>query len=189
MQRTRNYGCVVYPESALSNWMEKLADFKIPAFISPLHDQDIDPQKQPKKPHYHVMLMFDGIKTAEQATEVFNAIGGVGCETIQSIRGYARYLCHLDNPEKHQYNPENVKMLGGADYTAIIGLATDKYKAIDEMIDYIEENKVRAFSDLMYYAKDHRRDWYRLLCDSCTMVIKEYMKSKEWKRQQELQNL
>lgn len=187
--RTRNYGCVVYLESAPSNWKEILGEQKIPAFVSPLHDKDIDPQNQPKKPHWHVMIMYDSTKTVEQAKEVFAKIGGVGCEVIQSIRGYARYLCHLDNPEKAQYSPEKVQMFGGADYNAIIGLATDKYKAIDEMIEYVDGNNVRAYSDLLRYAKENRRDWFRLLCDNSTVVMKEYLKSKEWKRQDDLRKL
>lgn len=48
--------------------------------------------------------MFDGVKTIEQAKDLFEQIGGVGCEKVNSIRGYARYLCHLDNPEKAQYD-------------------------------------------------------------------------------------
>ena len=98
-KRTRNFGCVVYPESAPENWLEVLAENKVPALVSPLHDRDVDPQDQPKKPHFHVVIMFEGPKTIEQAKEIFDPIGGVGCEVIKSIRGYVRYLCHLDNPE------------------------------------------------------------------------------------------
>ena len=96
--RKRNFATVVYPESAPENWQEILAGMFVPAFISPLHDKDINPTGEPKKPHYHVVVMNDGKKSIEQAQELFAAIGGVGCEVVQSIRGYARYLCHLDNP-------------------------------------------------------------------------------------------
>ena len=37
--RTRNYACVVYPDSAPENWKEIIAESKVPVFISPLHDQ------------------------------------------------------------------------------------------------------------------------------------------------------
>ena len=178
--RTRNFGCVVYPESAPKNWQEVLAEQFIPAFISPLHDKDIDPQKQPKKPHYHVVLMFDSTKTTEQAKEVFTKINGVGCEVVQSIRGYSRYLCHLDNPEKAQYKQEDVRCLGGADYVSTIGLATDKYKAIGEMIDYCEQQNVYSYSELLKYCRVEHFDWFRVLCDNGTVVMKEYLKSRAW---------
>ena len=115
--RTRNYATVVYPESAPEMWQTILAEFKIPAFISPLHDSDKNANGEDKKPHYHVMLMYDSVKTEDQAREVFDKIGGVGCERVNSIRSYARYLCHLDNPDKHQYNTEDVKQFCGTEFT------------------------------------------------------------------------
>lgn len=178
--RTRNFATVVYPESAPENWQEILSEQFVPTFISPLHDKDINPTGEAKKPHWHVMLMFDGVKTIEQAAEIFNKIGGVGCEVVQSQRGYARYLCHMDNPEKFQYSPEDVRSLCGADYTGSIGLVTDKYKAIGEMIDFCEENGIVSYSELLKYCRMERFDWFRVLCDNGTVVMKEYLKSKSW---------
>lgn len=178
--RTRNFATVVYPDSAPDNWQEILSEQFVPAFISPLHDKDINPTGEAKKPHWHVMLMFDGVKTTEQALEIFNKIGGVGCEVVQSQRGYARYLCHMDNPEKAQYLPENVRSMCGADYTGTIGLVTDKYKAISEMIDYCVENNIVSYSDLLEYSRMERFDWFRVLCDNGTIVVREYLKSREW---------
>lgn len=178
--RTRNYACVVYPDSAAENWQEILSDQFIPAFISPLHDLDTNPDGEIKKPHWHVILTYDSPKTKEQAQEVFALISGVGFEVVQSLRGYARYLCHLDNPEKHQYNPEDVRALCGADYSDSIGLPTDKYKAISEIIDYCELNDIFSYSELIKYSRQERFDWFRVLCDNGTVVIKEYLKSRLW---------
>lgn len=178
--RTRNYATVVYPESAPELWQDILNEFFVPAFISPLHDLDVNPTGEVKKPHYHVIIMFDSTKTSEQACEIFNKIGGVGCERVQSLRGYARYLCHLDNPEKHQYLTENVRSLCGADYSGIIGLATDKYKAIGEIIDYCVDNNITSYSKLLVYARMEHFDWFRVLCDNGTIVVKEFLKSLEW---------
>lgn len=184
-KRTRNFASVVYPESAPENWQEILAEEFIPAFISPLHDQDINPTGEAKKPHYHVILMFDGVKTTEQAREIFDKIGGVGCEVINSIRGYARYLCHMDNPEKAQYEPDRVRSLCGADYVAVVGLVTDKYKAIDEIMDFCDDNGITSYRDLMRYCRRERRDWFRVLCDNGTYVILEYLKSASWTERQQ----
>lgn len=178
--RTRNFATVVYPESAPDGWQEILSQQFVPAFISPLHDMDVNPTGEPKKPHYHVVLMFDGVKTREQAQDIISKINGVGCEVIQSIRGYARYLCHLDNPEKAQYKQEDVRSLCGADYPGTIGLVTDKYKAIGEMIDFCEDNGIYSYSELLKYCRMERFDWFRVLCDNGTVVMKEYLKSKSW---------
>lgn len=178
--RTRNYATVVYPESAPDGWQDILSQQFVPAFISPLHDKDINPTGEPKKPHYHVVIMFEGVKTREQAMEIFAKIGGVGCEVVQSIRGYSRYLCHLDNPEKAQYKQEDVRCLCGADYPGVIGLVTDKYKAIGEMIDYCKDCNIYSYSDLLEYCRMERFDWFRVLCDNGTVVMKEYLKSRRW---------
>lgn len=181
VSRTRNYATVVYPESAPENWKSIIADSKVPVFISPLHDKDINPNGEPKKAHFHVLALYEGPKTPEQARSFFESFGGVGCEVVQSLRGYARYLCHLDNPEKVQYKPDDVIAYGGADYVTTIGLPTDKYKAIREMIEFCDQNGNDCYADLLEYASVHRYDWFRVLCDNGTVVMKEYLKSKSWK--------
>lgn len=178
--RVRNFATVVYPESAPENWLEILGDEKIPTFVSPLHDKDIDPQNQPKKNHYHVMIMFEGKKSMEQVAEIFKSFGGVGVEIVKSVRGYARYLCHMDNPEKAQYDQGDVRCFGGADYPSTVGLAIDRYIAIKEMIAFCDETGIVSYSDLLEYCAEERFDWFRILCDSGTVVMKEYLKSKYW---------
>ena len=179
--RTRNYATVVYPESAPENWLDIVREAKIPVFVSPLHEFDTNPTGEHKKPHYHVIVAYENKKNPEQAREFFESFGGVGCEIVQSLRGYARYLCHLDNPEKHQYSPDDVLSFGGADYIGTIGLPIDKYKSISEMIDFCIEQSIYCYADLLEYAKNERFDWFRVLCDNGTVVIKEYLKSLSWK--------
>ena len=187
--RTRNYATVVYPESAPNNWQEILAAHFVPAFISPLHENDINPTGEPKKPHFHVILMFDGKKSVEQAKSVFDTINGVGCEVVKSIRGYSRYLCHLDNPEKAQYEPSQVRNLCGADYISTIGLAIDKYVAISEMEEFCEKYNVISFFALSKYARRCRPDWHRVLADSATVYMREYLRSKQWSDENNLSNI
>lgn len=100
--RSRNFATVVYPDSAPENWLSIASELCVPAFISPLHDKDVNPTGEDKKPHWHVMFMFEGKKSIEQVQELFISFGGVGIEKVNSIRSYARYLCHLDNPDKAQ---------------------------------------------------------------------------------------
>lgn len=193
--RTRNYACVVYPDSAPSDWLDIIAESKIPVMVSPLHDKDINPSRlpdgepEPKKPHYHVITCYENKKTIEQATAFFKSFGGVGCEIVNSLRGYARYLCHLDNPEKAQYSIDDVKAFGGADFVSAIGLPTDKYKAIGEMMDWCVSEEVVSYAELLMYARTCHSDWFRVLCDNGTMVMMEFLKSRKWEIEQaELQH-
>lgn len=182
--RTRNYYTVVYPESAPNNWLDILKEEKVACFVSPLHDKDVNPGGDSKKAHYHILLMFDGPKTKTQAQEIFAKIGGVGCDSVVSLRGYARYLCHLDNPEKAQYQIDDVVSLYGCDYHSAIDLPTDKYKLLGEMIDFCELNSIVSFSDLVIYARVNRNDWFRVLADSGSFFMREFLKSRDWTNDQ-----
>ena len=77
---------------APDNWVDIIENEKVPVFISPLHDNDVNANGEDKKPHYHVLAMFDSVKTVEQAKVFLKKFGGVGCETVNSLRAYARYL-------------------------------------------------------------------------------------------------
>lgn len=190
MGRTRNYCCVIYPDSAPDNFLDLINGLLVPCVLSPLHDKDVNPDGEPKKPHYHFMVCFEGVKTVDQAKEVFEVVKGVvpPSPEVKSVRSMARYFCHLDNPDKFQYNIQDVRCFGGLDYMSMIGSAADKYVAIREMIDFCNQNHVFSYSELLEYASQHRQDWFRMLCDSCTMVMKEYLKSKFWMLQNKFQD-
>ena len=187
--RTLNYATVVYLDSAPPDWQDKLESLMVRTFISPYHDRDKNPNGEYKKPHYHVLMMYDSVKTIKQAEENIKKFGGVGCEVVNSTRGYARYLCHLDNPEKAQYSIDDVKSLCGADYIGTINLVTDKYKIIGEMQDFCEKYDVTSFYLLCNYARKNRSDWYRALCDNSAFYMKEYLKSKKWSKDNDLYHI
>lgn len=202
--RTRNFATVVFPDNIHTpeNWREILEQTFVPCFISPIHDKDINQtvatktdengeevevtdtkeanEIKYKKPHYHVIVMFDSVKTNEQARELFDKIGGVGMERVASLRGYARYLIHMDNADKAKYKAEDVVMLGGADWHKAIATTNDKYTAIREMCSFCIESGITSYAELFEYSMLNREDWFRVLCDSATVVIKEYLKSKAW---------
>lgn len=180
--RARNFACVVYPESAPAEWYSILVSHCIPAFISPLHDKDVNPTGEAKKAHYHVILMFEGKKSIEQVKEIIDSFSGVGCEVVKSLRGYARYLCHLDNPEKAQYEPSDVRCIA-SDYLGTIGLAIDKYVAIGEMMDFCDKYDIMSFYVLATYARGHRPDWQRILADCGSVYMREYLQSRKWSRE------
>lgn len=180
-RRARNFATVIYPESAPSNFQDVIRDLKAPCALSPLHSNDINPDGTPKKPHFHLILAFDGPKSLSSVRDLISPTGAVGLEIVESLRGYTRYLCHLDNPEKAQYDIEGVQCFGGFDYLGTINLPTDKYKAVREMISFCIDNHCFIYADLLEYASEARPDWFRVLCDSATVVIKEYLKSRAYR--------
>lgn len=179
--RFRNFAFMLYDDSASPTWKEDLDSMHIPYFWI-FHDKGTNPNGEPKKPHYHLIIMFEGKKSDNQVQEIANKLGVANgkVEVINSIRGYARYLCHMDNPEKHQYDSSLVRAGGGADYSNIIGLPSDKYKSISEMIDFCKTENIISYAELLEYAQIHKNEWFKTLCDNGTMVMKEYLKSREW---------
>ena len=76
--RSRTWAFEIYPDSADSNWYNQLCELMIHAYISPLHDQDIDEDGKPKKPHYHIMLMYDTVQYPHQVIMDAIAVAGKG---------------------------------------------------------------------------------------------------------------
>lgn len=184
--KSREWWCVVYPDSAPSNWRELVQETFLEAYISPLHDKDKNPDGTPKKPHYHVVLAWSGPTTFSNAKNIMGEFKGViQPKVIGSLRGVCRYLCHLDNPEKAQYSPEDVICYNGADWNTVINLKSEKYTAIEEMQAFCDKYRITSFLILNTYARAHRKaDWFRTLCDNGSYIMREYCKSMEW----ELQN-
>lgn len=182
--RTRNFATVIYPESAPEDWRERLSAAHVAALISPLHDNDTNPDGELKKPHRHVLVMFEGPKEFDtQVKPLFDEIGGVGRETVNSVRGYARYLCHLDNPEKAQYSTADVIQLGGADYNAIVHLPTDDSKMLVELFAYIKANQIYSLAELIDICAVNNMDWFNMITMSRAYIVDKYIKSLMWEQE------
>lgn len=177
--RTRNWTVVVYPESAPENWREYLDELHIEWVESPLHEWDTNATGEVKKAHWHVLLMFGGVKSYEQ---VFECIQPLNCPIPQrchNAKAMVRYMAHLDNPEKHQYSVADIKAHGGVDLAELLRpSSSERYSLIREMVVYVKENGITEFQDLMDYAYAERfDDWFPLLCDSSAYVVGNYIKS------------
>lgn len=179
--RSRNWVFVAYPESMPDNWKEILEGLCIPCFVSPLHSEDKEEDGTLKKPHYHIMLMYHGMQTQKAVKEIADKLNAVLPQGVKDVRSMARYLCHMDQPSKHQYNAEDVLQFNGADYFTLIMSSADKYQAVREMIQFCSEQKIYCYADLLVYSAGCNDSWFRCLCDNGTVVMKEYLKSLSWK--------
>lgn len=179
-QRTRNWTFVVYPESVVPDWKEKLEKLYTQALISPLHNKDKNPDGTDKKPHYHVLLMFDNVKSYKQIIEITESLKATIPQVAHSVKGLARYMTHMDNPEKAQYKAEDIITLNGADLTELLKPSSqDRYSMIREMLQFIDNNQIMEFEDILIYAMNYKFDtWFPLLCDNSAYVIGQAIKSK-----------
>lgn len=127
-KRCRDFSLILYvKENELSNYLRlNYKDIKRYAYI--FHDKDN------KEPHIHLLLTFDREHTLAYVEKKFKLDEqNVMVEAVTSNYKMYRYLTHKDNPEKYQYNEEQIKTNDAEYYTeeidsegiAILGILDD----------------------------------------------------------------
>lgn len=166
-------------------WIGTLKGTMWKGFISPLHYKDkVEGENKIKKPHWHILIFFGtnakknwDTQIKPKVSEIFGQNGFTTKLDIQSVQGYARYLCHIDNPEKAQYNKNDVIAFGGSDYTMSINTTEDNARVQREIIGFIKDNNVLYFNNLVDWCMANNEEWYQFLTKNC-YFIREYLKSK-----------
>lgn len=178
-ERVRNWVFILYPDSAPENWKDMLQEMAIPCAISPLHDRDVNPDGEVKKPHYHILLLFDGNKSYDQIKEITDNFNASVPQKCLSVRGQVRYFCHLDNPEKWQYDERQIITYGGIDTTDLLKKsASYRYSTITDMYDFVKANQITEITTLLDYCRENDlEDWFVMLCDGQATIVKEAIKS------------
>lgn len=184
--RTRNWTCVIYPDSAPENWRDIINDLHIEWVESPLHDKDTNATGEVKKAHWHILLMFGGVKSYEQVKEVTEDLNCPIPERCHNAKAMVRYMAHLDNPDKAQYKIDDIKSYGGVDISELLRpSSSERYSLVREMIEYVKKNDITEYQDLIDYSMQNRfDDWFPLLCDNCTYVVNQYIKSARHRKTQ-----
>ena len=177
--RTRNWTFLVYDDSAPLDWRHKLDELHIPWVESPLHEFDVNPDGELKKPHRHVVLPFTGKKSYEQVKIISDSLNSPRPEPINDMRGMCRYLIHRDNPEKFQYSYSGIICHNGFDVSEYFKASRqERYDCIADMLAFISDNNITEFTQFTRYCMEfHRDDWFPLICDSCALVINMQIKS------------
>ena len=111
--KKRNWGMIIYPESAPADWVEQLQKTGLQCAISPLHDSDLDPTGEPKKPHYHVIACYSGPTSYNVVKGLTDSLNSPIPQPLEQVKGYYRYFTHKDNPEKYQYDDSGIQTVNG----------------------------------------------------------------------------
>ena len=187
-ERSKTWVFIGYPESMPEDWKTKLQDMMIDIAVSPLHDKDVNPDGEMKKPHYHIVLRYSSNKSYSQVCKDIEYFNGSIPQKIKSMKGQLRYLVHADNADKFQYQQSDILVIGGWDISQYFTLTqVDRHNYIAEMMDFVDDNGIMEFNGLLRYARKHRRDdWFPLLCDNSAYVMDKYICSirNEWKDEQ-----
>lgn len=191
MSKKCNFAFLLYPESCDPNFKYTLEGLKIPVYYI-LHDKDwvIHPEtfeKVPKKPHYHVMMIFPTPRSENTAKKISLQCGGNGhLENIVSRKGYARYLMHLDESYKYKYDRSEVITMndsGKFSYDYVIETEEEKMSRTDEtlaeIIVHCRSNRYIAYCQLIDFCICSRPDWLPVIRKYSVMIY-NYLKSSEW---------
>lgn len=132
--RSRKFRLLLYPDNpAHVAAIDLLKSY--PKFAIILHDKDKLEDGTPKKLHWHVSVWFNNAKwSAALAKEL-----GIEHRFIQPSNNSThdlRYLVHADDPDKYQYDKDEI----------VTNMSVDIEKAL---LDIAEEDKVLKILDLI----------------------------------------
>jgi hypothetical protein len=179
-KKSRNWAFVVYPESAPENWKDLLQQTGLEFAISPLHDSDKDPTEEEKKAHWHVIAVWErGTSTESVAKRITDSINAPMPIPLNSVKGYYRYFTHKDNPDKYQYDESDIQTINGFN---ILNYSDLTRHELDVMImniqEYIRENELYEYSDLLDKLKDSEMLAEWSVARSQTMMLNAYLTSR-----------
>ncbi len=186
--KKRNWGAVIYPESAPEDWKEFLKLRGISWACSPLHDKDINPTGEPKKEHYHIILSFGSPTTFNNVKSILDELNQPIPIPLDSVRGYYRYFVHKDNPEKYQYNEKDIEVYNGFDVCDVLN-AFEVFQSMQLIQAIIIENNILEYSILMdYLLTTDQMELWNVAC-SHTLYFNTYITSKRNSFNKELKTI
>lgn len=168
----------LYEDSAPDNFLDLMRESGMEG-LAMKHDRDVTAAGEIKEKHWHVVVRFSHAVQAKEAKDILTSFGckEASVQYRDNWAAVARYLCHLDDPNKVQYDPADVVEFGGADYLAAINRTADKYRIIAEMCDWAKTNRVYSFNKLVDYARVENLEWFMALADNSAIFMREYLKS------------
>lgn len=144
---------IVYEENITQQDLDDLLS-GYQACRSPLHDKDIYKAGlfagQPKKAHWHVVFQVALTKSMKKR---FNHLCGLSenflHQEVEDGEKMLRYLCHEDNPEKAQYDKEDIFCTPYFDWDYCMEYKKHKIQKsyLKELCDIVISNDIYEFAD------------------------------------------
>jgi len=135
--KSRAFTCAIKDEKQIDALKWKLQNGFAPDYYYILHDKDLkdDGSGELKDPHFH--FVWGGYKNPLSLNSVADQLGIPAnmIEPVHSMRAILRYLCHMDQPDKFQYDPKEV--VSNRDYM-VESREQDSSYFIDEFHDWQE---------------------------------------------------
>lgn len=167
-KKVRAYWFVFWPESVnASKLFDIMRNSGFGIVISPLHDKDIKDQDTGElaKPHYHVIVRFPQPRYLEPTRRLigswlYDADALTGSDEYEDASWYVRpvpdfagalrYLCHIDDKDKHRYPENEVMVFGFVDISMLYANSlSDDVESYYKLLAWCRQNPTRTYADLM----------------------------------------
>ena len=173
----RYWTMIVYPESAPENWRDILDQTHLEWVESPLHDSDVNPDGSKKKPHWHIMLCYEGPATQTMVQKIADELHSPRPQKVGSAKGMVRYFAHLDNPEKFRYKVEDIVPHNGADIGDYFKLTSSQnLAAMKQILKFIKKKEITNYIDFLDSCLEYGNDdWFDIAINRNTMAVNKML--------------
>lgn len=188
--KSRYWAAEVYPDSAPSDWRDIIKISGLVAAISPIHDKDVNPTGERKKPHYHIILAWDGPTTLSNARRfVMEKLNGPTPFELKSIRGMYNYFTHKDNPEKYQYDEKDIEHINNFCLSDFVELTRGEVdRLIKEVMRLIREVDITEYSGLLDFLDDNGMNDEWDVAKNNAFLFNTYLCSRRNSERREVEN-
>jgi len=170
---SKYWATIIYDDCDISFIDRSLKSLHVPCALSPIHnldfydgvedityyEDDVDMKSIYKVPHYHLLCAFPnsiGEKSFRYMLEhkLPSFVHWRGCELINNEKGYGRYLCHLDDLDKAQYDTDEILYYCGYNDSILESPKKnerEKYEDIEYFVSLILSNGIEDMMSLYQY--------------------------------------
>lgn len=189
--KSKFWTAIVYEDSAPEDWRDIIKISGLRCAISPYHDKDINPTGEPKKPHWHIILCWDGPTTFNNAKKfVQNELHTPIPKDLKSIRGMYNYFSHKDNPEKAQYDENLIEHLNGFCLAEFVELTRGEVnEAIKNTFKIIRDVGITEYSSLLDFLEDNGLGDEWDVVKNNVFLFNTYLTSRRWTEQKNAESL
>ena len=147
--------------------------------VSPLHQYDVDPNGEVKKAHFHVILCYAGPTSYNVVKNLTDSLNQPIPQALEQVKGYYRYFTHKDNPEKYQYDEQDITTINGFSILDFADLTRTEINAIKRnLTSVIREKDFLEYSDFINYVTDAMSEQDFDIAVNNTLFFNSYIASR-----------
>ncbi len=179
-KQSRVFTCELYPDSSSydCDMLLRRLSYYWDKYYYILHDKDVYTEEdydkylsenkyepdwvigQRKKPHYHVIGVNGSPCMLGRAAKKFG-VPSNHVQPVQKFKNTVQYLIHLNNPNKYQYEPEEI-ITNDESLPTILKRKQEAEEKADMLLQFILTSDVCSITELSKYAiKNHLWDELR----------------------------